>query len=345
MKYDRIILTDTDKEFFDEKLKEFLPEEIFDVHVHTWTLEHFFEEPKFKQRGEDWADLIEQENPFEVLTNDYSRMFPGRTVHSLMFGWIGTKSNLDKNNAYVGEIAKKTPGSYGLAVTCPGWSIEETKRQIEEYGLYGMKPYITYVNESIATVDITIFDMLTREQFKLADENGYVVMIHLPRPGRMADPVNLSQLKEIDNMYPRAKIIVAHLGRCYSDEDMGNAFEELAETKNLKFDFSGNTNKNVIRKAIETFGTERVMFGSDLPLTHIHMRRIYENGHYVNLINGDERPQINNASYMRTMPDANQYTFYLYEVIEAFRQASIDLGLNRTQIENVMCNNAKRLFQ
>ena len=344
MEYSRIVPTEADKDYYENFFAGFLPAEMCDVHVHTWRKDQFYAEPQFPQRGEDWADLIEQENSTESLKTDYSEMFPDINIHSLLFGWVGTKSNLTENNRYIGEYVRSNPGNFGLAVTRPDWDTEETVRQIEENGLVGMKPYITFVNPAIPTAEITIFDMLSEKQLKLADDRGYVCMLHLPRPGRMADPVNLEQLLTIDDKYPNAKVIVAHLGRCYSDEDLGNAFEILARTKNLCFDFSGNTNENNIRKSIETFGPERVMFGSDLPLTHIHLKRIYENGHYINLINAKERPQINNASYMRTMPEADGYAFFLYEVLGAFRKASDQLGLNRTEINNVLCGNAKRLL-
>lgn len=344
MLYTKIVPSLADRIFYEEKLREFLPDKIFDAHIHTWKLDQI-RDPRFLQRGEDWAELIEEENPFERLQEDHSQMFPDAEVTGLLFGWISTKSDVEAHNRYVGEIVKEHPGWYGLAVTYPHWTAEQTKQQIEDNGLSGMKPYITFVDSNIETADITIYDMLTKEQLKLADENGYVCTIHLPRPGRMADPENIAQLIEIDETYPNARIIVAHMGRCYSNEDMGDAFEKLKDTKNLCFDFSGNTNADVIKKGLETFGAERILFGSDLPLSHIHLKRIYENGHYVNLINGEERPQINAASYMRPMPDADQYTFYLYESIDAFRRAAAELDLTKDQVKAIMYGNAKRLLQ
>ena len=344
MIYTRIIPSQADRIFYEEKLKDFLPEKIFDTHIHTWKLDQI-KEPRFRQRGEDWAELIEEENPFERLQEDYSRMVPDTEVTGLLFGWISAKSDVEAHNRYVGQIVKAHPGWHGLAVTYPHWTAAQTKAQIEENGLCGMKPYITFVDSNIETANITIYDMLTKEQLELADQSRYICTIHLPRPGRMADPENIAQLLEIDEKYPNARIIVAHMGRCYSNEDMGDAFEKLRETKNLCFDFSGNTNSNVIKKGLETFGVKRILFGSDLPLSHIHLKRIYENGHYVNLINGNERPQINTAAYMRPMLDAEQYTFFLYESIGAFRQAAIEQGLSRAQVQDVMYGNAKRLMQ
>ncbi len=344
MSFERIVHTETDRRFYASYLKEFLPEHIFDAHMHLWELRHR-SGSKYIRRGEDWAEQVEQAYPMPMLREDYDRLFPDQTLRGLIFGWVGASINVEANNRYVGELVRENPGWYGLAVICPEWDRETTLRQIEGNGLRGMKPYITFAAPEIATPDITIYDILTPEQWELADARGYVCTLHLPRPGRLHDPKNVEQLLEIDRKYPNARVIVAHIGRCYSNEDMGDAFEQLKDTKNLCFDFSGNTNALVIRRALEIFGHQRMLYGSDLPLTHIHMKRVYQNGHYLNLIRGDERPQINHAAYMQPMPDAKNYTYYLYESIHAFQEAAEALGLNRAQVEDVMCRNALRLLE
>ena len=43
---------------------------------------------------------------------------------------------------------------------------------------------------------------------------------------------------EIEQKYPNVKLIVAHIGRAYSPEDLGDALDVLGkETKNMLFDF------------------------------------------------------------------------------------------------------------
>jgi len=333
-----------DRKHFEKELNPFLPDTIFDAHVHLWKKEHRGH-AVYMSRGEDWPEKIEVENTAEDFEHDYEKLFPGKRLEVLVFGWVGADVDIDANNAYIGEVVKVRPGWHGLAVTKPCWNREKTQQIIEDNGLDGMKPYITFADKHIPTGDITIFDILTREQLQLTNDQSYVCTLHLPRAKRLPDPKNIEQLLEIDRDYPDARVIVAHIGRCYSNEDLGDAMEKLGNTKHLCYDFSGNTNGYVIRRAIETFGPDRILYGSDLPISHIHMKRIYENGHYVNLIRPNERPQINDAPYMRPMQDADQYTFYQYETALAFREAALALGLSRHEIENVMFGNARRLLK
>ena len=65
---------------------------------------------------------------------------------------------------------------------------------------------------------------------------------------------------------------------------MGDAFETLSVTKNMVFDFSANTNDHVFEAALRAFGPERCLFGSDMPITRMRMRRICEGGKYINVV-------------------------------------------------------------
>ena len=189
MSFERIVHTETDRRFYASYLKEFLPEHIFDAHMHLWELRHR-SGSKYIRRGEDWAEQVEQAYPMPMLREDYDRLFPDQTLRGLIFGWVGASINVEANNRYVGELVRENPGWYGLAVICPEWDRETTLRQIEGNGLRGMKPYITFAAPEIATPDITIYDILTPEQWELADARGYVCTLHLPRPGRLHDPKN-----------------------------------------------------------------------------------------------------------------------------------------------------------
>jgi len=181
----------------------------------------------------------------------------------------------------------------------------------------------------------------------VANKNGWIVLLHIPRSKRLKDPVNLQHLLEIEEKYPNVKLIVAHIGRAYCLEDIGNAMEVLKRTQRMVFDFSGNTNAVVMQKALETFGPKRLIFGSDLPIVRMRMRRICENGTYINLVPPGIYGNISNDPHMREVDaeEAETLSFFMYETIGAMLKAVSNLKLSMLDIHDIFFNNAKNLLE
>ena len=130
------------------------------------------------------------------------------------------------------------------------------------------------------------------------------------------------------------------------DGDVGNAFEVLADTERVCFDISANTNAQVFEQLLRCVGPQRVLFGSDLPITRMRMRRIERDGHYVNLVPRGLYGDVSGDPNMREVSDeeARKLTFFLYEELAAFRRAAEAEGLTRADVEDVFHNNARRLL-
>ena len=127
---------------------------------------------------------------------------------------------------------------------------------------------------------------------------------------------------------------------------MGDAFEVLADTENMMFDISANTNAEVFEQLIKAVGPKRILFGSDLPILRMRMRRICENGIYVNLVPKGLYGDVSGDRNMREVDaaEAGKMTFFMYEEIDAFRRAAEATGLSREDIEDVFYNNAHRII-
>jgi len=193
---------------------------------------------------------------------------------------------------------------------------------------------------------IRIFDFLPHHQLEVLNEHGWIVMLHIPRCARLRDPVNLADMLEIDRRYPKAKVIIAHVGRAYCPQDVGDAFAVLKETQRLLFDISANTNATVFEQLIRTVGPRRILFGSDLPITRMRMRRICEKGNYVNLVPKGLYGDVSDDKHMREVAggQAEALSFFLYEEIDAFRRAAQATGLTTADMEDVFYANAARLI-
>jgi len=335
-----------DKIFYEKNLQNFLPDKIVDIHTHVWLDKFNTKRKKNISRVQNWPSLVAKENSIEDLIETNKIMFPGKKVVPLIFTNPTNNVNfIDEANEYVMESAKKY-NFPSLIFSHPHWSAEEFESKIVTGNFLGAKVYLSVAEKYLPEKEIRIFDYLPHHQLEILNKHKWIVMLHIPRDGRLKDPVNLSQMIEIEKRYPDIKVIIAHVGRAYCIEDVGNAFEILAETKNMMFDFSANTNSKVFEQLINAVGTKRILFGSDLPIARMRMKRICENGRYINLVPKGMYGDVSNDIHMReiTGDEANKLTFFMYEEIDAFRRAAEITGLSRTDIEDIFYNNAIRIL-
>ncbi|MCL1794594.1 MAG: amidohydrolase [Oscillospiraceae bacterium] len=333
-----IEMTPYDKKIYSEYLADFLPESMIDVHVHVWK-EEFALSLEVKN-GAQWPKLVASECTPENLAYIYERLFPGKTVMPVLMGHPA--ADLSETNAYAAECGKKSglPTMFCTSCTTPA---QEVRRVLESGGFAGIKPYLSNALEYIPPNEIRIYDFLPHEHLKIADELGKAVMLHIARPSRLKDPVNVAQMMEIDERYPNAKVIIAHIGRAYIEEDIGNAFETLKNSKNLLFDFSANTLDKAMIACIGAVGAKRVMFGSDMPITKMRMYRIAEGGIYKNVVPRGLYGDVSNDKNMKET-DGENITFFIYEQLMAFRRAAEALKLAKSEIFDIFCGNAAKLF-
>jgi predicted TIM-barrel fold metal-dependent hydrolase len=335
---------DVDQRFYREKLASFLPDRMVDIHTHVW-LKDFRKAPP-TGRAVTWPLRVAAQNPVEDLVETYRLLFPGTAVKPLMFSFVEShEDDFAGANGYVARAAREH-GFAALVFASPTWSAERLEREILAGHFLGAKVYLTLSPAHIPADEIRIFDFLPHHQLEVLDAHGWIVMLHIPRSGRLRDPTNLADMLEIERRYPNAKIIIAHVGRAYCPEDVGDAFAVLAQTQHLLFDFSANTNAAVFGELVRTVGPRRILFGSDLPITRMRVRRICEGGKYINLVPPGLYGDVSGDSHMREVrgAQAEALSFFLYEEIDAFRRAAWATGLTAGDIEDVFYGNAVRLI-
>ena len=111
------------------------------------------------------------------------------------------------------------------------------------------------------------------------------------------------------------------------------------------FDFTANVCDEAIKACIQAVGTQRLMFGSDLPISIMRMYRITdpETGWYRNVV---PRGLYGDVSYDAHMQESDEQdiTLMIYEQLRAFKRVAADLHLTDTQVEQIMYTNAKSLL-
>jgi uncharacterized protein len=337
--------TEVDKKIWREHLADFLPDRMIDVHTHVWRDVHRKHSSDEFSRVVSWPSLVAKECSVEDLVASYELLFPARTVTPLMFSSVGNGDDIELGNAYVSECARKRHFP-ALLFAQPAWTGAELDTKIDAGGFLGVKVYLTFAPPYIPRPEIRVFDFLPLHQLEVLHKKRRVVMLHIPRDARLRDPVNIEQMLEIERNFSGVRLIIAHVGRAYCAEDMGDAFQRLSSTRNMVFDFSANTNDQVFEQAIRSVGVERCVFGSDMPITCMRMRRVCEGGHYVNLVPRGLYGDVSKDDNMRAVdpPEAENLTTFMYEEVMAIKRACGKAGIGRPGVQAIFEGNARRVL-
>ena len=329
-------MSEYDKKVYEEELKDFLPETIVDSHTHVYTLDC----KKPKKGPGSWPSRVADDNSIEDIVQTYRDMFPDKKVVPVIFGM--PSAILEKTNEYCRIKAKEYnyPALFATHYDMPPEFLEE---EVIKGEFQGLKPYCCNSRAGVVGADAEIFDFLPEKHLKVADKYGWKVVLHISKTDRLKNPTNVKQLMEIEQKYPNVKLIVAHIGRAYSPEDFGDAFDTLKTTKNMIFDFAANVLPMATEKCINAVGTKRIIFGTDLPIAKMKMYRICENGNYINVVPRGLYGDLTNVEHMRET-DEEKITNFTYEIIRGFKKTAEKLGLTKADVTDIMCNNAARLY-
>lgn len=336
---------DVDRQFYINKISDQLPDSFIDIHTHVW-LEGHTAGREYLGRTVTWPSLVAAQNPIEDLNETYKLLFPDKKVTPLIFScFLSRSENFSIGNSYIDKEAKAA-GYPSLFYARPDWSSEVFETELLKGSFCGAKVYLSLSDPSIATNKITIFDFLPHHQLAVLNKHKKMVMLHVPRDKRIRDPLNVAQILTIAEKHPDVRVVIAHAGRAYCTEDIGNAFVELAKAPNLLFDISANTNSEVFVQLLEAVGPNRILFGSDLPITRMRMKRISENGKYINLVAKGMFGDISTDPNMREVSaeESSKHTFFLYEEISAMLDAATRCGLNKKDIEFIFSTNSRNLL-
>ena len=335
---------DVDRAFWVEHLDDWVPRRIIDAHTHISDPAHRTETVTDAMRRSYW--VCEVNDPIEATTADVcnATVFPGRDVTYVTMGMASLGYDIEASNEYIRTECVERDW-HSLAMVRPQWSAERVAAELDKPGVIGVKPYYSMIGYSRdlrdTYIEANILDFLPHHQLEVLDDRRAWVTLHVPKADRLPHPDNLREIREIRRRYPHIVLVIAHLGRCYTEPHAREGLLPLADDAGLYFDNSAVFNPATHRIALEHIGPERILYGTDNPVFYMRGRRQWHGRTYVNRTS---HPFHFNRE--RESPEIEAgYTLYMYEALRTIKQVCDELGQGADAIRAIFHDNAARLIR
>jgi hypothetical protein len=337
------VYNDVDRACWAEHLEDWLPRRMFDAHTHIMD-GRFRQEPMTEaMRRQYWVNEVLEPIDAPTAERCYRTVFPNREFGCLAFGLPDLDFDLEGGNADV-QQACASRGWHSLTVIRPQWSQEKVAGLLDQPGVIGVKPYYSLISLDRETRDrhleASIFEFLPHHVLEVINDRHAWVTLHIPKAARLGHPDNVREIREIRRRYPHIVLVIAHLGRCYTEPQALEALPQFADDPGLFFDSSAVLNPACHRVALQHLGPGRILYGSDNPIMYMRGRRQYRERTYINRTN---HPFYFNRDREAAEVEA-RYTLFMYEDLLAIKQACTELRIiAREEIEMIFHSNAARL--
>ncbi len=330
MKYNHS-LTDQDLLLIERHLTGFIPGEIYDIHTHPYDASHF--------AAGAWT-FLEGENQLDCKAHisALKQYMPAETIHGLYFGMPHKTDNRDAMNDWVASEVRKngTALSRALRVTAPQDDPKQVASELRNGTFIGLKVYHCYAQRT-DTMNAGVTEYVPEWMWEILDEVKGVLLLHIVRDGAMDDADNQKEIRRLCRSYPRVRLILAHVARSFSYRNARNGLYSIADLDNVVVDTSAVTESESFAAAIRILGPQRILWGSDFPVSEMRGRCITTGSHFYWL-----HPEVLHPDYRP--PTTSEMTLVGIESLITLREACEDAGLTKGDIEDIFRENALRFL-
>jgi len=268
-----------------------------------------------------------------------AELLPGRGVVGglILPGAVGALGEqVTAQNAFTAAEAAANPGWRGAMLVSPSMDIEYVRAEVRRLELSGLKPYHVQ-SELPVTWDADIPTFLPEAQVKVAHEEGLCITLHMVKARAVADPSNQHWIRYYCETYPDMQLILAHAARGFNPYHTIEGLAGLRGLSNLWCDMSAVADPGACEAIIEILGHDRLLYGSDFPVSHLRGRCVAIGDGFLWLY--DDTLDWSTASFQPLQP-----VFVGLESLRVLKQAAWHCGLADSQVEDIFYNNARRLL-
>lgn len=262
----------------------------------------------------------------------------GRTTKAMFIPFV-TVENKDKTltaNEWVSQQIADDPDCRGIFFIKPEDDPEWVRDEVKRLGLHGLKCYHT-MSSVDPTWEAGIEDFLPEPLIKVANEEGWWITLHMVKSRAVADPANIACIRRYCENYPNMNLILAHSARGFQPAHNLEGLPQLTGLNNLYFDTSANCEPIAHQSIMRIIGHDKLMYGSDLPVSHSRGRSLSAADSFIWLY---EQTPVWGEKHMQIDP-----VLVGLEHLRSLKWACWSERLTDTQVEDVFWNNAARLLE
>ncbi|MCC7191366.1 MAG: aminotransferase class III-fold pyridoxal phosphate-dependent enzyme [Phycisphaeraceae bacterium] len=323
-------VTPADRELFDRELRSFVPPDTFDAHLHWFNLSHLSPgtppdalKPRLDIGYDAMIAHTEQWMGDRTPRAGLAFPFPGKFIDSV------------QSNAFLVNELAHHPDSRGLMMVSP----KDDPAYVEDFikrnpCIVGLKVYHVYADRP-DTMNAEQGEFLPEWAWEIADRRSLWITMHLVLNRALADARNQRYIREHCLRYPGAKYVLAHAARGFSASHTIEGISSLRRLDNVFFDTSAVCEAGAFEAILREFGTTRLMYGSDFPISAMRGRSISAGDGFFWLF--DHNTQWDGWTL-------GGHTLVGIESLFALRQASRTMHLTSGDLERLFSTNARRLL-
>lgn len=316
-----------------EEFADFVPEKVLDFHVHIFNEGVVPVGETYHCGGHPIAKY-----DFTDLKQDFTEIYPGRETFAVCFGTPHLGYDQKRNDRY---MVKHCDGKhfFPLRLFDPQEDeIEAMRKDLMKGKFLGIKPYLDYVRKEDRN-QIEIHEMLPSWIMEIVNELSLIIMLHIPRKQRLADPVNQNQVVELCERYPHTKIVLAHIGRAYYLKNIVGQLERLKDIPNLWYDLAMLNNWEVLEHLFQTVSSDKILYATDIPVALAPGKSVEINDQYT---------YVTSVPWDLSISDDHKklvFTSFLYEELRAIKKAVNRLGLGSKFVRGIFYENGMNVLR
>ncbi len=326
----RVKYSDHDRELFNRFLRGFVPPRSFDAHAHLYDLRHICSHAQ----ESDFQGSAEIDHG--VLVHAMSQWMGDAVVREgLYFPFPVRQLDCFAANEFLGKALAGAPGCKGLMVIRPTDDPDLVESQLNRHGFVGFKVYHVF-SARADTFYSEQGEFLPEWAWEMAERRGLAIMMHMVLSHALADPKNQIYIREHCLRYPHAKLILAHAARGFNARHTVDSIDSLKGLDNVWFDTSAVCEAAAFEAILQTFGTTRLMYGSDFPVSEMRGRAIAVGDGFYWLYDFNSQWE----GWLHAQPE-----LVGIESLLALQQACRTMKLVDRDVENIFGLNARQMLE